>query len=267
MIIWALFDSGNGCYKQAVEKYFKDEFEIYSIGIDMANKNSHFLHLDLADYSVLFGENKLFKVLDTLPKPDIILASPPCESWSIASSFKYGNNCWYTQRIHNLLGEAVGQNHFTIRTRFQVENKNESDSFKIHWWKSVFNRINGELTAFNTIRIIEHYDPDVWVIENPQTSKIWDYYKQIHNFRGIKNVAHYNAYEKDFPKKPTTFYSNMFLDLKTTRELSKFSMNARAVKEGGKLISGYNERSNIPLLLIKDILRKIRVRSPTNKLY
>lgn len=266
LVIWALFDSANGCYKQAVEKYFeKKEIEIYSIGIDMANKNSHFLHLDLADYSVLFGENKLFKVLDTLPKPDVILASPPCESWSIASSFKYGNNCWYTQRIHNLLGEAIGDNHFTIRTKSQIERKSEN-GFKTFWWKSVFSRINGELCAFNTIRIIEYYQPNVWVIENPQSSKIWNYYKQIHNFKGVENVAHYNAYDKDFPKKPTTFYSNMFLNLKTTRELSKVSMHARAVKEGGRLIRDYNERSNIPLELIKDILLEIRMRSPTNKM-
>lgn len=54
-IVWALFDSGNGCYKQAIEKYYKDEFEIYSVGIDIENKHSHFLNLNLADYSELFG--------------------------------------------------------------------------------------------------------------------------------------------------------------------------------------------------------------------
>ena len=90
LIVWALFDSGNGCYKQAVDKYFSDKIEIYSVGIDIENKNDHFLHLNLADYSELFGKSELFDRLDMLPKPDIVLASPPCESWSTASGMRGG---------------------------------------------------------------------------------------------------------------------------------------------------------------------------------
>ncbi|HGO5850928.1 hypothetical protein [Mannheimia haemolytica] len=83
MIVWALFDSGNGCYTQAAMQ--ADGVEIYPIGIDIENKNSHFISLNLADYGRMFGDNRLFDVLDGLPKPDLIIASPPCESWSIAS--------------------------------------------------------------------------------------------------------------------------------------------------------------------------------------
>jgi len=84
IVIWALFDSGNSCYKKAVEKYFSDTFEIYSIGIDKENRKQNkdqFVHLDLADYSELFGGNALFEKLDQLPQADIILSSPPCESY------------------------------------------------------------------------------------------------------------------------------------------------------------------------------------------
>ena len=82
MVIWALFDSGNGCYKQVGDTI--DEIEIYSVGLDVENKNSHFLNQNLADYSRLFGSKDLWNSLDTLPKPDLIIASPPCESWSVA---------------------------------------------------------------------------------------------------------------------------------------------------------------------------------------
>lgn len=85
MIVWALFDSGNGCYSKAV-KAFEQSIEIYPIGIDIENKNNHFLHLNLADYSRMFGDNTLFNSLDKLPRPDLIIASPPCESWSVASA-------------------------------------------------------------------------------------------------------------------------------------------------------------------------------------
>ena len=88
MIVWALFDSGNGCYKRSAEKF--SEIEIYSIGLDIENKNNHFVNLNLADYSYLFGNNEMYSTLDKLPHPDLIIASPPCESWSVASAMKGG---------------------------------------------------------------------------------------------------------------------------------------------------------------------------------
>ena len=89
MIVWALFDSGNGSYTKAINTLNSSggaNIEVYPIGIDIENKNNHFIPLNLADYSRLFGDNTLFDELDKLPKPDLIIASPPCESWSNASS-------------------------------------------------------------------------------------------------------------------------------------------------------------------------------------
>ena len=77
------------------------------------------------------------------------------------------------------------------------------------------------------MRVIERYEPTFWVIENPQSSRIWRYYKQIHNFKGYENVAHYHAYADDFPKKPTTFYSNAYFKLKQSHELATVSINAQ----------------------------------------
>lgn len=92
MIVWALFDSGNGCYAQAAKEF--PEIELYSIGLDKEHKNDHFINLNLATYSFDGKANPLFKVLDQLPEPDMILANPPCESWSVASAMKNGNASW-----------------------------------------------------------------------------------------------------------------------------------------------------------------------------
>lgn len=89
MIVWALFDSGNGSYTKVANEYFND-IEIYPIGIDIENKNDHFIELDLADYSYMFGNNKMYDTLNKLPRPNLIIASPPCESWSIASAMRGG---------------------------------------------------------------------------------------------------------------------------------------------------------------------------------
>lgn len=251
-VIWALFDSGNGCYKQAVKKYYnEDEVEIISVGVDIQNKNDDFLNLNLADFSEYFGENQMFVELDKLPKPDIILASPPCESFSMASAMLNGNVCWYTETVETMFGKEQSTNDFTVRTRPQLETKNNTP-FKKHWWKTVYSRINGELCVFNTIRIIERYEPKVWVIENPQASRMWKYLNQIQDFYGIKNIAHYSAYDEEkYSKKPTCFYSNKHLDLLTTNKDSK-----RKWKGSGEhgVSRDYNVRSNIPLELIKDIL-------------
>ena len=53
MTVWALFDSGNGSYFNGANSLNSSgggaNIEIYSIGIDIENKNNHFINLDLAD--------------------------------------------------------------------------------------------------------------------------------------------------------------------------------------------------------------------------
>lgn len=83
MIVWALFDSGNGSYTKGIKGLNKKglcNIDVYPIGIDIEKKNNHFINLNLANYGRLFGDNTLFDTLDKLPKPDLIIASPPCES-------------------------------------------------------------------------------------------------------------------------------------------------------------------------------------------
>ncbi|EOL89194.1 hypothetical protein WM3_02602 [Enterococcus faecalis EnGen0366] len=242
MIVWALFDSGNGCYKRSAQKF--EDIEIYSIGLDIENKNDHFIHLNLADYSYMFNDNKLFKVLDKLPKPDLIIASPPCESWSVASAMKNGNACWKREDVtDNLFAPQILPSPFTIRTTKDYEDTNYV------YERQFLKRVNGELTVFNTIKIIKKYQPRYFIIENPANGKIWEYIEDVLNFKlPFKNLTKYNNY--DYPlQKPTKFASNIHLGLKN-----------KVIKQEiawGNFSKSYNERSNIPEKLVDDIFKKV----------
>lgn len=238
MVVWALFDSGNGCYTQAAKKF--KNIDIYPIGIDIERKNSHFVELNLADYSRLFGKSMLFQSLDQLPKPDVILASPPCESFSVASAMWGGNACWKQEMKEG--------------SRFVIRNKKDYDVPQVkrphfRYEKSFFNRINGELCIYNTIEIIKRYEPKVYVIENPLSSRIWSYISSVLDFQiPCDNSTYYGNY--GYPvKKPTKFKSNIELDLKYE--------NYRAGVRLNDIMKTYNARSNIPLNLIEDIYRTI----------
>lgn len=126
MIVWALFDSGNGSYTKGV-KDLNDkglcDIEIYPIGIDIERKNNHFINLNLADYSRLFGDNTLFDTLDKLPKPHLIIASPPCESWSNASAIPNGNACWKKEDLSDSLFNRKGSQAHLRSVTIEIMNK------------------------------------------------------------------------------------------------------------------------------------------------
>lgn len=244
MIVWALFDSGNGCYKRSADKI--DDIEIYSIGLDIENKNNHFINLNLADYSRLFGDNTLFDTLDKLPHPDLIIASPPCESWSVASAMKNGNACWKREDVSDsLFVPQVRPSPFTIRTKKDYQESHNN----LDYAKQFIKRANGELTVFNTIEIIKRYNPKYFIIENPASGKIWEYIETVIGFNlPYKNLTRYNNY--DYPlQKPTKFASNVYLGLKN--EVMKQEVS------WGSFSKDYNERSNIPKKLVDEIFSKI----------
>lgn len=237
MVVWALFDSGNGCYKRVAETYRQNEIDLYAIGLDKENKNSHFINLNLASYSFDKRDNPIFNELDKLPKPDLIIASPPCESWSTASSMYEGNACWRRERVQENVEGDIG-------TPFVVRDFNEYDEVQYYPYNQLITRINGELCIFNTIQIIQRYNPTCWVIENPAFGRIWEYAQRVLGFNfPFENLTYYSDYGFDI-KKPTRFSSNIELGLRKEGNASKISFNQT---------SGYNFRSNIPLKLIEEI--------------
>lgn len=238
IIVWALFDSGNGCYTKAAKQF--SNIEIYPIGIDIENRNHHFISVNLADYCRIFGDNKLFNTLDSLPKPDVILASPPCESFSVASAMWGGNACWKQEQPKG--------------SRFVVRNYRDYEVPQVprkhyRYEKSFFNRVNGELCIYNTIEIIKRYQPKVYVIENPYASRMWDYIHDVIGFNiPFDNPTYYGNYQ--YPaKKPTKFKSNINLSLKFENYYAGVRID--------HIFKSYNARSNIPTALIMDMYSKI----------
>lgn len=246
MIIWALFDSGNGCYAQGVKELNEDgkNIAIYSVGLDIENKNSHFINLNLADYSYLFGDNKMYDTLDRLPKPDLIIASPPCESWSKASAMNSGNACWKREQTDDSLF-----NPQTPLSPFTVRDYADYEKYQYKAENQLVKRINGELCTHNLVQIIRRYRPKYYIIENPTSSKIWDYIDRVLGFKiPYDNLVHYNQYDNYPVKKPTKFKSNIELKLKVGNKLSSVNL---------KQIHRYNIRSNIPVSLVKSIFEQV----------
>lgn len=243
MIVWALFDSGNGSYTKGVNSLNKD-IEIYPIGIDIENKNHHFINLNLADYSRLFGNNTLFDTLDKLPKPDLIIASPPCESWSNASAMDRGNACWKQEQ-----GDALFQPQQPLSI-FTVRDYKDFDRYQYYPNKQLMKRINGELCVFNTVEIIKRYKPKYWIIENPAFGRIWEYIERVLGFEiPFENHTRYNNYD-DYPIfKPTRFSGNIELNLRNEKKPNDIKFQ--------DWTKSYNERSNIPQSLVCEIFEKV----------
>ena len=185
--------------------------------------------------------------MDKLDRPDVILASPPCESWSVASAMKGGNACWKQERdmTINLFDEYEQGSKFTIRNQADYEN------YQFNYDKSFLTRINGEMCIYNTLKIIERYQPKVFVIENPAYGRIWEYIANVIGFNiPYENMTYYNNY--GYPvQKGTKFGSNINLKLRNQRIKGKIGL--KHYNNGG---NRYNTRSNIPIDLVKSILKE-----------
>jgi hypothetical protein len=237
LIIWALYDDAESSYKQGIEKFFHGQFEVHSVGINNIKfEKSDFYFYHLIDLSL--SNFNLINQLKDLPKPDVILASPPCESWSGAdcagkmfrSIDKNGN--WIVMNSHYY--EEYNKKAHPVKRRFFSQKER--------------GRILGESTIGATIEIINHFKPKVWVIENPQTSKSWEFQKYHWNFEGIETLAYYSSYDPNFSLKPTIFKSNIALNLLTTRVKGNNDHMARG---------SYSKRSSIPIALIQSIVSQI----------
>lgn len=236
-VIWALFDDGNCSYRKAMETFHNGKFKVYSIGINERNENlewnDNYIYKKIDISLINFN---LLNEFETLDKPDIILASPPCESWSIADSGatmvkKINNDCtWQIQNKKFYDDYNAICEHAQMKRQFH--NKEQS-------------RILGESTIGATIRLIQVFKPKFWVIENPQTSKSWQYQKNHWGFEGVENLTFYSSYNEKFSLKPTIFKSNFEMDLSSKKKFGDNSYFANG---------SYDQRSSIPDTLIAAII-------------
>lgn len=145
-----------------------------------------------------------------------------------------GNACW----------EQIKGAKFTVR------DYEDYKGYQYNHSKQLLKRINGELCTITLMNIIGRYKPPVYIIENPYTSKMWEYIERV---LGIKipfdNNTSYSNYEAGLRKK-TKFKSNLNLNLKNEDIKGTLSFKKDTRK--------YSERSNIPLLLIKDIYKEVQ---------
>jgi len=232
-IIWALFQS---------ETKFPefDGYETYSFG--MGGGTDH-IHMDLSTLDCI-------KELEKYPKPDIIFASPPCESWVTLSCGHLGK---YKVKKGLSLHWEKKWTPFDFEPRFKET------------------RLNGVNTALTTAAIIQYFNPDLWCIENGNSSKLFDYIADHVKLLGFKNKCNYYSYGFDVLK-PTIIYSNYKLNLhrfSPNEKMGSFLQNSPsslrkiAAKKGQRakkiVIDNYALSSKVPPDLYRHILRQFEL--------
>lgn len=228
-VIWSLFDSETAI----TQKLNSDEYIVYSIGLPSSSAiTDNFIHIDLSKKSCL-------KKLEKLPKPDIIFASPPCETWVVVN---IGNVRFYKRNFkeHNLYWQR---------------------DFKSNKFKKIFEerRLLGQKTAYWTAKIIQKFNPELWCVENGSSSLIFKYLYKYHNLKGNKNKTYYSSYDNiNFGRKPTAIYSNLKMNLRTDFKKSDIATTDHLTgsKRGTKEVRmDYATRSAVPIQLYEHILR------------
>ncbi len=238
LVIWDLFGGLNGSLGLAIGY---EDYDIYTIDILPKTKDGRDnIVIDLAYENYFALEEELKK----LPKPDIIVASPMCNSFSRAATGAGGNASWIVEE----------NNQLSFRPDYHYGDKTKvKRNYNVD--KLIENRRLGFRAVLNTLIIIRDFKPKVWYIENPKTSLIWNLIK--YNFNSlnfdfieevVENNTYYNNYGAPY-KKPTKFLSN--IDLKLKNENIKSKVSFEYLKGGKKM------RSDIPQQLLKDIITRM----------
>lgn len=227
MRILALFDDGNGSVKKALP-----EHDVVSVGIGNAD-----IVMDLSDLQ------NIKKLVDMHKKQpfDLLMASPPCESWSFATAGNNGNayRCKETLRLRTF--DDWKKHPYTSIKRLVDRNAPEIPEIYSRYLKG---GVNGDLTALFVCELVGRLKIP-FVIENPQSSMLFERMKR-NGLNFIKNNACYSAYSDEFPLKRTGFASNVEMSLKNA---NKATLRMKHLKSNRKIL-----RSSIPSELIKDIV-------------
>ena len=206
-IIWDLFGGGqNSVYKTIKEYNLLEEYEVYTFDITKPQHSKQFV-LDLASDNVI-------EELSKFPKPDIITASPLCQSFSIILSMKGGGTCfWKLNEDKTLLVERSIEEFERIKSGFTKQ---------LFANKQLEIKRLGERCINNTIKIIDYFKPKYFYIENPTSSLMWKYItlnqkdwfeKEPKKYLNKSSYIHYGF----VIHKPTIFLSNVKMDLKHNR--------------------------------------------------
>lgn len=231
LIVWDLFGGGQNSIFNTVKEY-NLPIDVYTFDITEPQHDKQF-KLDLSDWDIILK-------LKDYPKPDIIVASPLCQSFSCALAVKGGTVAW----------KKLDDGWIQQRTLDEIKECLKSNPYMKNWKAEVMlQRAKlGVMCIYNTLRIIEHYQPKYFYIENPKNSLIWNYIRCNYRLNAINNFADYSAYGF-LTKKPTNFLSNINLNLKTGgyTKPKKIKENNKTylVYKDGKKVEWVNCRSEM----------------------
>ena len=227
MRILALFDDGNGSVKKALPDH-----DVVSVGIGNAD-----IVMDLSDLK------NIKKLVDMHKKEpfDLLMASPPCESWSFATAVPDGNAYRDKETLQLRTFENWKMLKYPSITKLV---KRDAPEVNEAYSRYLRGGVNGDLTALFVCELVQLLQIP-FVIENPQASMLFERMKR-NGLNFIKNKACYSAYSDKFPLKRTGFASNIEMSLKTA---NKATFRMKQVKNNRKIL-----RSSIPEDLIKHIV-------------
>ena len=193
IVVWDLFGGGQNSVYESLKD--KPEYEIYTFDITPPTRDLQCV-LDLSQDNVI-------EVLNNFPSPDIIVASPLCQSFSQVLTMKGGGTCFWKLNEDGSLCERSIAEFEELKAGFTKNLKAEK--------QLAFKKL-GEKCLINTIRIIAKYQPKYFYIENPKKSLMWNFIKHNMGLKGEYNYATYSKYGYMLPK-DTCFFSNVKLNL------------------------------------------------------
>ena len=220
---------GGGCNslrKALKAKHILNKYNVYTFDIVKKSNGFKNIILDLSKPYIYIYIDKLLKD-KKIKKPDFIISSPLCQSFSVAMQSKSTlkvpnkNNQYFTGNPH----------HYWDFDRNKIltwPNNVKWNGFSGNSYPKGSNSVPkniailGERCIQNVLNILYRYKPKHWYIENPEKSLIWKFIRYNMNFKkGCRNIAHYSAYNDNFSKKPTCFLSDIDLKLKHVKSWSK----------------------------------------------
>jgi len=243
MRILALYDDQMRCYYHAL----KDKHTILSVGwLDKTNEPDY-RQADLSKPGVI---TKLIEEF----KPDLILASPPCDSWSsmtqgLTSDGTYHISARYgrTENGHSLLDPLP----FELYKTSNFSNIKRAHDKRKTYDKQLAKTLNGNATMKT---LGEIFDSGIdYVIENPRLSRLFTAIDEYHQQPGYKNTINYSDYGGKC-KKPTIFFSNKELEFNNQTPSDKSTLKKIKWDKETKTAIPVKERSEIPHSLIRAII-------------
>ena len=223
LILWDLFGGGQNSIYHTVKEY-NLSIEVYTFDIAEPQHDKQF-KLDLSS-------NDVIEKLKDYPRPDIIVASPLCQSFSIATAIKGGGTVGW---------KKLKDKSIQIRTLDEIKYCLTLNKYMKSWNPEVMlERAKlGKRCLENTLLIIEYFKPKYFYIENPKLSLMWNYTKFNKDIEYFYNNTNYSSYGF-LNHKPTTFLSNIQLDLrqeprKTYKKIVEDEKTYLVYKDGKKV--------------------------------